>query len=88
MKIKSGFVTRRIGDKIVGIAVGKRTAEFNGMITINETGEYIWKCLEIETTTEQIVSKLMKEYSIDETTALSAVNSFVNKLKEYNLLDY
>lgn len=88
MKIKSGFVTRRIGDKIVGIAVGKRTKEFNGMITINETGEYIWKCLETETTTEQIVSKLMKEYSIDETTALSAVNSFVDKLKEFNLLDY
>ena len=43
MKIKSGFITKKIGDKIVAVAVGERIKSFNGMITINETGEFIWK---------------------------------------------
>lgn len=87
MKIKSGFVTRKIGDKIVGIAVGERSNEFNGMITINETGEFIWKCLEKDTTEEKVAQKVEKKYNIDNETARNAVKGFINELRKYNLLD-
>ena len=42
MKIKDGFVTRKIGDKIIAITVGEHTKDFDGMITLNETGHFIW----------------------------------------------
>lgn len=87
MKIKSGFVTRKIGDKIVGVAVGKRTEEFNGMITLNETAQFIWKCLEKDTDVDKVISKVIKKYDIDENMAAKAVNDFVEQLKNYNLLD-
>ena len=87
MKIKSGFVTRKIGNKIVAIAVGDRSKEFNGMITLNETGQYIWKCLEKETTLQEVIDKVVKQYSIDNETAKQAVEGFINELKDSELLD-
>ena len=87
MKIKDGFVTRKIGDKILAVAVGERSRQFNGMITINETAQFIWKCLEKETTTPQVVEKVMKQYSIDEQTATQAVENFISELKQNELLD-
>lgn len=87
MKIKSGFITRKIGDKIVAVAVGERIKSFNGMITINETGEFIWKCLEKETDTDKIVKKIMKHYDIDEALAREATEKFIDELRKNNLLD-
>lgn len=87
MKIKSGFMTRKIGDKIVGIAVGERTNDFNGMINLNDTGLFIWKCLEKETTPEEIAQSLTKEYDIDLESATNSVNSFIGDLKKYNLIE-
>ncbi|WP_177918755.1 PqqD family protein [uncultured Eubacterium sp.] len=87
MKIKSGFVTRKIGDKIVAVAVGERIKSFNGMITINETGEFIWKCLEKETDIDGIVNKVIKHYDTDEDFARQAVSSFIDELRKNNLLD-
>lgn len=87
MKVKSGFMVRPVGGKIVAIAVGDRAKEFNGMITLNETGKFVWKCLEKDTTIEKIVAKLMKEYDIDEATAQDAANSFIEVLRQNNLLD-
>lgn len=87
MKIKDGFVTRKIGDKILAVAVGERSREFNGMITINETAQFIWKCLEKETTIQQVVEEVMKQYSIDEQTAKQAVEGFIAELKHNELLD-
>ncbi len=87
MKIKSGFMTRKIGDKIVGIAVGERSKEFNGMINLNETGQFIWKCLENDTTISEVVDKVVKEYDIDNTTANNAVLAFVDELKKHNFIE-
>ncbi len=87
MKIKSGFMTRKIGDKIVGIAVGERANEFNGMINLNETGLFIWKCLEKDTTPEEIAQNLTKEYDITLDVASNSVNNFIDELKKYNLIE-
>lgn len=87
MKIKSGFMTRQIGDKIVGIAVGERSLEFNGMINLNETGQFIWKCLESDTDINEVTDKVVKEYNIDKDTASKAVCAFIDELKKYNFIE-
>lgn len=87
MKVKDGFMVRTVGGKIVAIAVGERSQSFNGMITLNETGKFIWKCLEKDTTMDKVVEKLMQEYGIDEATANDAANSFIDVLKSNDLLD-
>lgn len=87
MKIKDGFMTRKIGGKIVAVPVGVATASFNGMINLNETGEFIWKCLEKDTTEDEVAQKVAEHYEIDNETASSAVAKFVNTLRQNGLLD-
>jgi hypothetical protein len=87
MKIKSGFMTRNISGKIVAVAVGPRSLEFNGMINLNETGEFIWKCLEKETSEQEIAQKLAKHYDIDTEKALESTKSFIDELRKNDLID-
>ena len=84
MKIKEGFILRDIaGDTI---AMPGSDMELNAMITLNETGAFLWKLLETETTIEELSAALMEKYSIDEATAKSAVEGFVEKLKANEFL--
>lgn len=86
MKIKSGFVLKEIAGSFIVVSVGERVKEFNGVITLNETGVLLWKKLEAGATEEELVKVLLSEYDVDETTAKADVSGFVNKLKEAKLL--
>lgn len=86
MKIKSGFVLKEIAGSFIVVSVGERVKEFNGVITLNETGVLLWKKLESGATEEELVKAILSEYDVDEATAKADVSGFVNKLKEANLL--
>ena len=43
MKIKSDFLLKKVADSYVVVPVGKATVSFNGMITLNETGAFLWE---------------------------------------------
>ena len=42
MKIKQGFVVRKVGDSHVVVPVGELSKTFHGMINLNETGAFLW----------------------------------------------
>ena len=87
MKIKSGFILRSIAGSNVVVAVGQRTLDFNGMITLNDTAAFIWKQLEQETGEEEIVAAVLKEYEVDEAHARDSVAHFLKTLREVGCLD-
>ncbi len=87
MKIKDGFVTRKIGDKIIAITIGEHTKDFDGMITLNETGHLIWKCLEKGTDKESIANKIIKEYDISKTDAMAEIDKFITELDKNGFLE-
>ena len=84
MKIKEGFILRDVAGDMIAMPGGD--IDLNGMITLNETGAFLWKLLETETTVEALTAALMEKYSIDEETAKSAVEGFVAKLQENEFL--
>ena len=43
MKIKSGFAKRNIAGSEIVVPVGNKAMEFNGMITLNESGGFFWE---------------------------------------------
>jgi hypothetical protein len=56
------------------------------MITLNETGAFLWERLTEETTEDALVQALLAEYDVDETTARNAVVNFVKKLSDNGFL--
>ena len=72
MKIKSDYLLRKVADSYVVVPVGKATVDFNGMINLNETGAFLWQQLQKDA---------------DEETAEVGIASFLNKLREADLLE-
>lgn len=81
MKIKEGFLLREVAGQTVVLPCGD-ALELNMMITLNDTGKFLWQLLEQETTEEALVATLLKEYDVDQDTAAKSVAAFVAKLKE------
>lgn len=86
MKIKEGFLLREVAGQTVVIPTGT-TMELNAMITLNETGAFLWKAMQEETTEDALVQALLKEYDVDEATAKDAVKAFVAKLNENGIAE-
>ena len=82
MKRNPDFLMREVADTVVVVPVGAATTEFHGMITLNETGAFLWEKLQVETSEEALISALLAEYDVDEATARRSVAAFVGKLKE------
>ena len=86
MKIKDGFVLRDVAGSCVVVPVGA-DLNFNGMITLNETGKTLWVALGEETDFDSLVAALTSEYDVDADTARVAVEQFVGKLRENGFIN-
>ena len=82
MKIKEGFMLRNVADNYVVVPMGKEAADFNGMITLNETGAFMWKCLEKGCTKDELVAKVLEEYEAEKEQVLQSVERFVKEIEE------
>ncbi len=87
MKIKNGFMLREIAGQWVVVPIGTRVVEFNGIMTLTESGAILWKKLEGGAETEELVSAILAEYDIDDKTARNDIEIFLDSLNQKNLCD-
>ncbi len=80
MKIKKGFVVRKVGGECVAVPVGEMTKKFHGMINLNGTAEFLWKFYGEEHSLEEGVAALLNEYDVEESLARADVERFTEIL--------
>jgi hypothetical protein len=85
MKIKDGYRLRKVGNNSIVVAVGG--INFTGLITINETGTFIWKMLEKGSDIPEIVEALAKECDVKPEDIQGEVTEFIDKLKGADLVE-
>lgn len=85
MKIKDGFVLRQVAGQAV-VLPGGDALDLNMMITLNDTGAFLWERLQRETSEDALVAALLSEYDVDADTARRAVVAFVDKLNAHGFL--
>lgn len=88
MKIKEGFVIRKIAGQYMAVPVGVRAKELHGMIGLNETAAFLWELLKQNRTEEELATLLYNEYEISEEGALETVQKFRETLQEEGVLEY
>ena len=88
MKIREGFLLRNVAGNNVVVPIGQATLDFNGMMSLNETGAFLFEKMIEGTTKEQLIEQLMSQYEIDADTAKNDVEEFIEKVKKENLFDY
>lgn len=87
MRIKEGYLLREIADCAIVVPVGERVIEFKGIMTLNDTGNFIWRCLTEDISYNQLLASILEEYEIDEATAQADLNDFLQSARESGALE-
>lgn len=86
MKIEKEYILREIADDYIIVPVGKAAMEFNGMITVNETGAFLWKILTKGATKEELLHAMLEEYEVSAEEAEADIDEFLQLLQENQIL--
>ena len=87
MKIKEGFVLRKIGDKDVVIGEGLDQINFNKIIALNSSAANLWRALAIKDFSEEdAIDFLENYYQIDHQLAEKDAKAILEKWKSVGLI--
>ena len=86
MKLKNDFALRQVADTWVVLPLGSATADFNGMLTLNEVGAEIWKLLPEMADEEELIQRLLQEYEVEEEELRKDVTEFLDSLRQLGIL--
>lgn len=87
MKIKNNFVLKKIAGSYMVVPVRSRAVDFSGIIKLTESGAFLWRLLEQGADREELISKMLEEYDVDEATAAADIDRFIAKLNEADLIE-
>ena len=86
MKIKDSFVLRQVAGINVIISASAASS-FEGMLTLNDTGVFMWNLLIDGSDKNAIVEALINEYDIDTSTAEKDTDAFIKKLSSLDIFE-
>ncbi|MCD8153914.1 MAG: PqqD family protein [Clostridiales bacterium] len=90
MRVKEGFVIRKVAGKYVAVATGQASREFHGMVKLNETGKIIWEGLADGRTIDEIVDVLVERYDVksdeERTCITDDVQEMIKEMTDAGLL--
>lgn len=87
MRVRQGFVLRKICGEYVIVPTGEITIEFNGLMTVNEVGAFLWGKLNEHVSFDELLQAVLDEYEVDEVTAKADLQEFIEYLNKYQVLE-
>ncbi|MDF2906414.1 MAG: hypothetical protein K0R34_1735 [Herbinix sp.] len=87
MKIRDGFILRKMAGSDYLIPTGNNIAYFNGIISLNQTALFLWKHLQAGMDERVIMEEFVKEYDITIEKAREDIGLFLNQLRQASLLE-
>ena len=87
MKIKDGYILKKVAGENIVVATGDARLSFNGIITFNEVGAEVFALLDGTRTEEQIADELLKMYNALKEVILADVKKLIEKMRAQGLLE-
>jgi len=87
MKIKEGFVLRRVLDEAIVIASGEASKNFHGMIKLNDSAADIWTWISEGFSEFEIAEKLSDKYELDSEKAKADVKNMISQMSDNGFLE-
>lgn len=85
MKIKEGYILRKVADRYFAVAIGD--TDTNKMITVNESAKTIWDALESDTTEDKILSIMSDKYDASADILKDDIREFLEVLRREGVLE-
>ncbi len=87
MKLKENFLLRQVAGSWVVMPIGQEMLDFNGMLTLNETGAFLWQKLEEGADLEGLVAALTGEYNVSPEEARADAKEYCDSLIQAGCLE-
>ncbi|MBE6911965.1 MAG: PqqD family protein [Ruminococcaceae bacterium] len=87
MKIKEGFVLRRVLDEAIVIATGEMSKNFHGMVKLNDSGADIWEWISEGNDEKAVAKKLSEKYELSEEKAIADTKAMISQMSDAGLLE-
>lgn len=84
--MKKNFLLREVAGEYLLVPLIDGETQFNSIITMNETGAFIWKRLEDNLSYNQIAEEMTREYNVTYKQAVADVQEYINYLKEKDII--
>ena len=85
MKIKKGFVLRRVLDEAIVVASGEASKTFHGMIKLNDSAADIWQWISEGKEEGEIAKLLSEKYEISLEKAVADTATMIKTMTENGL---
>ena len=82
MKIKDGFILRKLPGMNLVMPTGKNVKNYNGSLMLNDTGAFIFERLQQGGSPEETAQALTAEYDVTSETAMTDVQKTIASLIE------
>lgn len=86
MKIVDGFCLRELLGETIAVPTGAAAEHLSGLVSLNETGAFLFRLLQSEQSRQDLVSALLDAYEVDEATAQKDVTTFLEIMEKNRLL--
>ena len=82
MKIKEGFIIKKLGIGYIVVTVGDASKDFNGVIRLNETGAFLWQSIQDGADSrEKLIQAMLDRYEdLDQETAEKDLDGFLESI--------
>ena len=85
MKLNNKFIAHDDGNEKLLVSTG--AAKFSGLVRGNPTAGFIISCLEKDTTLEEVVEKMAKEYDAPRDVLERDVHKIIDQLRKIGAID-
>lgn len=86
MKISQQFALRTIGDIYIVVRTNQSTEDSRQIMTLNETGAFLWNCLAAGNTRQGLLAAITTLYEVPEEDAAADIDSFLERLRTVGAL--
>lgn len=86
MKLNPVFVKRDIMGEMILVPTAQGAGEYNGLITLNEVGGFIYDLLQKTVDLDVLAQKVAAEFDVDLETARRDTEVFLQKLQNHGVL--
>ena len=86
MKVSEDYIMREIAGEYILVPMGAAAANFNGLISMNETGKFVVEQLSREHHLSELVERMIEEYDVSRENAQADLERFLQQLREIGAL--
>ena len=86
MRLIEDHILRKVHENVVLVPLSDTETDFNGMIALNHTGEFVCRMLQQDTDRESLIAGLAQEYGTEPEQVAADVDTFLAELDSCHVL--